>query len=230
MKKLQLTTAETNWLLPLLRERMETFLDGTFKVPLKYTSNLESVTAKVSADSKLELKQWERIMVSSCTNERLSILNLLIDEPGIDDLTDLYGALKSELVEIDTAYSILDKVESGRYMRTPRFKEHTSYAEYFERIEKLKQSEIIYLSGSNSVSPYKIAFVYNKSEFCTFELRRKIDLPDISFGPLKDDAIQYGRKFFQKVLSREQAFENFSRFTESDYRDGQLPILLQLLN
>lgn len=230
MKKLQLTTAERNWILPLLGERMETFMEGTFKVPAKYISNLQTVTAKVSTESNMELKQWERIMFCSCANERLSVLNLIHGEPGIDDLTDSYGALKSELAEIDTAYSILDKVEYGRYKRAPRFKERTSYAEYFERIEKLKRSEIIYLSGSNGVSPYKIAFVYNKSEFCTFELRHKIDLPSISFGQLKEDAIQYGRKFFQKVLTREQAIQNLSQFSASDYQEEQFLFLLEMLN
>jgi hypothetical protein len=230
MKKLQLTTTERNWILPLLNERMETFKEGEFKVPAKYISNLESVTAKVSTGSNMELKQWERIMICSCTNEKLSVLNILHDEVGIDDLTDAYGTLKRELSEIDTAYSILDKVEKGRYKRAPGFKERTSYAEYLERIEKLKRSEIIYLSGSNGLSPYKIAFVHNESEFCTFELRHKIDLPSISFGQLKEDAIQYGRKFFQRVLTREQAFQNLSQFSASDYQEGQFPFLLEMLN
>jgi hypothetical protein len=229
MKKIQISTDERDWLLPLLNERKQNYLDGSFNVPKKYIVNLESVIAKVSAEFNLELKQWEKIAISSCTNERLSILISLHGDPGIDNLTDLNGALKSELIEIDTAYSILDKVASGRYQRAPRFKERTSYTEYFERMGKMKRSDIIYLSGSNDVSPYKIAFVYNKTEFCTLELRHKIDLPNICFGPLKEDVVQYGRKFFQKVLNREQALKSLSRFTDADYRDGQLPFLLQML-
>lgn len=209
---------------------MINFPGDSFKVPEKYIANLKSVTGKVRTLSNLELKQWERIMISSCTNERLSILNSLNDELGVNDLMDFYGALKPDLVEIDTAYSVLEKVENGRYKSLPRYKERTSYMEYFESIEKLKQSEMIYLSGSKGVSPYKIGFVYKEAEYCSFELRRGIDLQSIFFTPLNDDAVRYGYKFFQQVLRRGEAFDNLNQFDDSEYREGQLPFLLRMLN
>lgn len=230
MKKLQLTIDERYWLLPLLNERMETLLTDSFEVPTQHVNNLGSAIKKVSIDLKLHLKTWEKIMISSCVNEHLSKLNLTIDKPNAYSLLNCAVAARRALEEIDNAYSILSKLENGLYKKAPIFKERISYAEYFERLEKLKGAEIIYLSGSNDVSPYKIAFVYNKTEYCQFELRHNIDLHSINFVPLNDDAIWYGRTYFQEVITRKQAFDSLSRFNDSDYSEGQLPFLLELLN
>jgi len=230
MKKLQLTIDERNWLLPLLNERMETLLTDAFEAPAHHLDNLDAAIKKVLTDLNLHLKTWEKIMISSCVNEHLSMLNLMIDKPDAYSLLNCDGVTRRTLEEIDNAYNILSKLENGKYKKASMFKERISYAEYFEMLAKLRGAEMIYLSGSNDVSPYKIAFVYNKKEYCQFELRQNIDLHSINFGPLKDDAIKYGRTYFQEVLTRKQAFESLSRFNDSDYREGQLPFLLELLN
>jgi hypothetical protein len=225
MKKISLTENERKWLMPLLKSRMTTFLSEPLKVPGLYTGNLLSATDKLNADLSVQLKQWEKVMIESCTNERLHQLNTITQKPDVYQLIDSDDELKNQLEEIDTAYSILGKLKP-----TPTYKIRTSYREYFERLQKLKSSEMIYLSAVNGGSPYKIAFVHQGAEYCSFELGHPIELGTISFGRLNEDAVLFGRKKFHQVLSRDQAFAHLSQFGDNDYQYGQLPFLLHLLN
>jgi predicted DNA-binding protein len=230
MKKIDLTSTERYFLTPLLKNRIEEFKASAFAIPAKYSDNLHSAFAKISAGPVSTLRNWEKVLCSGCVNERLDMLNQTIERPDAYSLLASTPEKLKQLEQIDIAHSILEKLSSGWDKKALWFKERTSYAEYLDRVNKLKRSDMIYLSGSNGVSPYKIGFVYDRTEFCVFELRQKIDLYAIQFSNIGSDAIAHGRRYFQMVLNRKQAFEKLSHFDESEYNAGQLPFLLQLLN
>ncbi|WP_184545357.1 hypothetical protein [Mucilaginibacter sp. FT3.2] len=229
MRKINLGTEERNWLKPLLQQRIDHFKTVEADVPLKYLANTESALSKIITNEFPTLREWERVMCSSVTNEKLDFLYQTTELPDAFSLADSTPGYLAQLAEIDLAEGLKQKFGRKKDVHVRRY-ERKSYKEYLAQIEKLKQSDMIYISGSTNISPYKIGFVYQQSELCVFELRNKIELHSLGFSKIPTDASKYGKQYFQAVTTRKQALERFEKHNDDEYVDGQLHFLKTVLN
>lgn len=227
MRKIIFTDEECTWLKPLLEERIECFNNEEFNIPQKYLNWTTSALLKLTASTEVFLSDWEQTMCSSCTREEVDNLYRSIELPDAFSLLDSTSAYLAELHDIDIAENIITKLYRRKY-KSRRSYERVSYSEYLSRLKKLKQSDLIYLSGNTS--PYKIGFVYQNKEVCVFELRHKIELHSLSFYSINMSPDIYGKTYFQSVTTRQQALERLTVYTENEYVEGQLRFLKELLN
>jgi hypothetical protein len=228
MKAVNLNKEECAWLSPLLEQRAEMHETSEYSIPQKHVLNTISALKKVSTGFVSHLNEWERVMCSSCASEELYELYQSIPKTDAYSLLNCTASDLAHLMKIDLGEEIKTRLGRSERKSSPFYYKRTSYQEYLNRLAKLKRSEIIFMSGSNGIIPYKIGFVSSGKEICVFELRRKIELYSICFHPINMDPYRYGQQYFQRVVNREQAYNALKPFSEDV--EEKIKLICQLLN
>lgn len=234
MKPIQLSADEKEFLLPYVQARLTTLSEISSNPPKKNINALQAIVKKLSDTSDHTYSPFEKPLCCACIKDKFKSLSA-----EVLPLTSGYKWLqitdnqRIAMARVDIAKSILQKF--GEYKIRKGGRTHTViprfYSKGFDAIEKLKKSDIIYLTHSDSNGYRKIGFVYNTTEFTTFELRHQVAPLEIDFGNLKGtNAHEYGQLHFSMVANREEARNIFNRLGHAEYPEDVISFFQTILN
>ena len=115
---------------------------------------------------------------------------------------------KEEMLKIDIIQNIKSKLTGIEY---------ETFGKVFEKINKLKKIETIYVSYENNYKPYKIAFVNLKqNEILRFELNNLNDFESLDFSKLNKMELNRIGNGYSRICSRNDAFQIFEKYAKNE--------------
>jgi hypothetical protein len=240
MKVLTFNPSETAILLSALNKRK---LEFEAEMDFDQASNkrFRNIYYKpvISCISKLQtggtdlFNDKEVTFLISCANETLAnLLDKLNEYGGKTALswvkTD--NDMQQTALQTDACKDILEKC--GYYKRETKFLGHNPHFRYrniYAVIDKMRQSDTILLSRVNDNDVYKIAFVCNNSEVLSLELKNSIEVFNTEFAMIGKDELNYYKRSFTDILSKQEALELLDTCDRKHYPDGVIEFLLYFL-
>lgn len=212
-----LKDAIESWL-QLYNDR-NSFYSGS-KTIKRRREQLNTMLIDVQEREYLILQRQEIILLSGCVNQSRT---RLVEELKLDKLISW---LKLSECELD----ILNKIDcyTGILLKLNRNNNNYLYCNRLNVINKLKQSEIIFLSKVEEHEYRKIGFAFQNKEFFLFRLET-----EISFSDLNNYNTTSLKEFSDKFMiqtNRENARELFSNYDGTGINPVSLEIIRLLLN
>lgn len=226
MKKINFAPIERDWLVDLLLQRIAMY--SKFQPKEKYVEYSAAAVLKLD-HLEVNLKDWEKSMCLSVTNEWLSKFGDSIDVADAYSLLNVSEEDRKILDQIDLAKTILIKLGENRAKSRIGHDFSLFYRDGHAMLNKLSACYMIYLSKSEDGNVYKIGFVHEGKEVSIYEMRHKVEISDMQFGSLKDDPISYGKKYFSSVTDKAGALVTLRECKGEDYPENQLRFFSQLL-
>ncbi|SNA87662.1 hypothetical protein FI146_620003 [Flavobacterium psychrophilum] len=205
MKNIKFIEAEKTSLIEIIRL-------GNSQYDESFSKHGESLLTKIEVEN-YEFSNKELLVLKSYTSNWINNNAAQIDSifekywnKNVNNYLNIEENERIEMRKIDLMFSLKSKLFS---------KKHKTFENVFEKIEKLKQSETIFISNSNDGKPYKIAFVNLKqNEIFKFELNNLNNFESISFDKKnKSELNEIGRKY-AKVCNKKEASEIFNNQNE----------------
>ncbi len=226
MKNILLTDKERS----LLKDAIERWLqfyndrnsfysgDKTIK---RRREQLNTMLLDVQEREYLILQRQEIILLSGCVNQSRT---RLVEELKLG--VDLLSWLKLSEYQLD----ILNKIDcyTDILLKLNRNSNKFLYRNRLDIVNKLKQSEIIFLSKVGKSDYYKIGFAFQNREFFSFELKTGVSF--LSLNHYKTSSLKEFSDNFMIQTSRANARELFSKYDGAGIDTVSLDIIRLLLN
>lgn len=229
MKKVTFTAEEADWLTKLLLQRISLYTEGPSPKP-RVIDHCISAMFKLEEKLTVNLKDWEKTMCNSVVNEILPVFYNQVEVTDAFSLVGLTSEQRSVLEYIDQCKSILKKLSNQKAEAFTDHNLNAFYRDKFAVLNKLKSCDLIYISSTGERNVYKIAFVYQGKEASVYELSHRIRPDELTFYPIKMNAVEYGKKHFTMVTDRSGALDVLSSCDEVNYLANQLSFFRGLLN
>lgn len=198
MKETIFTTRELNFLLKLLKDRIESYQEEE-NVPTRYVQPLEETIGKLLSDWDNVYYKKHRTAINSCIgryrNQLRSIENSYAGLSANEWLA-LTTEDKNEMANLDLCFAILEK--TGEKKNSFRF------SKIFDKIERLKKCDKIYLGVQGTDNLYKVAFVDNR-DVMNWDLEGGVNIKSADFAKRASDSINSYAFKYGKAYSRADA-------------------------
>lgn len=226
MKNILLTDKERG----LLKDAIESWLQfyndrNSFysgsKTIKRRREQLNTMLIDVQEREYLILQRQEIILLSGCVNQSRT---RLVEELKLG--VDLLSWLKLSEYQLD----LLNKIDcyTDILLKLNRNSNKFLYRNKLDIVNKLKQSEIIFLSKVGESDYYKIGFAFQNREFFSFEL--KIGISFLSLIHYKTSSLKEFSDNFMIQTNRENARELFSKYDGAGIDTVSLDIIRLLFN
>lgn len=210
MRPTNFTEKEKELIRKTLIQRNESYQKN--EVPEKFEKHLKETLKKIDSDFDNYYSKNHKTQITSCINEFLkpheNRISFYFNLPSIK-FTALSTQEKEEIELFDLCFSILEK--------TGFRKSETRFLKILEKIEKLKNSDKIFISRTDKKNVYKIAFI-NKNELMKWELNSPVDLIHEDFlKQTKKQIDDYSSGFTDSVskLEAKEIINNCSPVTKN---------------
>lgn len=242
MKPITFTTDEKKLLQDLLKKRLDSYrktfeqdqLDKSSKRHFEnlYFKPLVSALDKVSNQDTVFYDSREKKSVISCINEHYDDFYNELQLPTALSWLTITEQKRLVVAKLDNSENIL--VKCGFYNKRSNFlRDDTDfrYGNILKAVDKLKMSNMVFLSKIGEKTYYKIAFIYENIEYATFELTHKISWRDIKFASLNNESPQeFGAQRFSLMTTKEDAKFIFANCDKEIYPESVLDFINSLLN
>ena len=197
-----------------------------------YIKPLLSALEKILNQESAFFDSKEKLVFISCINEHFDdVFNELKLPTALAWLT-ISDKQRTNIIQLDTYKDILQK--SGYYSKKHSFIRYDTefrYRNILAIVEKMRRSDIIFLSQVGQGYFYKIAFVCNNEEYFPFELSHQISLRDIKFIPFYGQTLEsIASKNFSLTTTKSKAKELISTCEPLHYPEGVLDFMKELLS
>jgi len=197
MKPTIFTSKEKELIRKTLLLRKESY--QKHEVPLRLKKNIEDTLEKINSDFDNYFLKNHNTQITSCINEFITPFEERIEFyfklPSIN-FTKLTNTEKEEIELFDLCFSILEK--------TGYRKSKTRFLKIFEKIEKLKNSEIICISRNDEKNVYKVAFI-NHDETMEWAINSEVNLLYKDFIIHSKTKIESFLDSFSETVSKNEA-------------------------
>jgi len=222
MTPINFTEKEKDLIRKTLVQRNESYQEN--KVPEQFGRRLKETLEKSDSNIDECYSKNDMTLITSCINEFLTPyenrIGFYFNLPSIK-FTALSAQEEEEIELFDVCFSILEK--------TGYRKSKTRFLKVLDKIEKLKNSERIYLSRTDKKDIYKIAF-FNKNELMQWGLDSKVDLIHEEFiKKTKEQMDDYACSFTDSV-SRIEAREIINDCTANSRNQETFELIKYLVN
>lgn len=197
-----------------------------------YIKPLISALEKISNQESASFDSKEKLVFISCINEHFDDVYNELKLPTALSWLTISDKQRQIITQIDTYKDILQK--SGYYSKKHSFVRYDTkfrYRNILEVVEKMRLSDIIFLSHVGQGYFYKIAFVCNNEEYFPFELSQQISLRDIKFIPFNGQTLEsIAAKKFSLTTTKSNTRELISTCEPIHYPEGVLDFIKELLS
>lgn len=197
-----------------------------------YVKPLASALDKISNYDTASYDSKEKTACISCINEHYNNFRNELQLPTASSWLTISEQQLNVIRKLDNCKNILFKC--GYYNKKYAYKTYDiefRYSHILTTVDKLKKSSKVFLSKAGQDDFYKIAFIYNESEYLTFELKKPINLIDIKFTSIREQSLEeIARERFSMLTTRTKAKELLATCDNRYYPDGVLGFMNVLLN
>ncbi|MDR0802995.1 hypothetical protein [Fluviicola sp.] len=238
MRETTFTEKQINLLQELLKTRLvycNEFIDSNNKRDYNfYVKPLVSAFYKMPTLEVAFYDSKEKTAFISCVNEYLHKHSAEITIKTAHSWLTISDEQRGLCEKLDDCEEILRKCGYFKKNRSLMYNKDFRFGKILATIEKLKNSDKIFLSKSGDNNYYKIAFVYDNKEYLPFELKfgtyhiHNFDSEFISLNGELPEKI--GAKNFSLVTTKSDAKKMLASCDKQYYSEGALDFINVLLD
>ena len=197
-----------------------------------YIKSFNSALEKITSNSKGLYNSKDKTAFISCINEHYDNYYKQLQLPTLFSWLNISNQQRKIVEKLDDCKDIL--VKCGYYNQRKIFTPCDTefrFGYYVSAIDKIKESDKVFLSKTGENDYYKVGFIYNNEEYVSFELKNKISLSSFQFSSIQKQLLQSaGSQRFSFVTSKPDAKRLLSCCEGKSYPKGVLDLVYALLN
>jgi len=222
---MKLTTFEKETLKKIIPERIELSKIDKMTISTQLKKAFSSILEKIDSE-KFTLNKAETYSLIKLFNEQYDLIKKHTENWNLIKWINISHEIKNELLYNDVLVDLIKgnkRYADNHKGLKPRIDENIRYRNIFTVIQKLKNSEDIYLSKIEN--PYKICFIYNNQEHCIFELKDEYKIYNICFYKNSN----FVRDICESQITRAQALELLTNCNPNIYDKNLIDFLIEVL-
>ncbi len=215
MKKLSFTVEEKKLLHELIPKQLEFLSNQTTNksshnnIITKLKKALIYLLENISKNDLIKLSEWHKTAVISCIINHYTLLKKELNLEMFNEFSwlSLSEQQRKTINIIDNCKNILCKCGCYDFSKNlRRVDEEFRYKDIISTIDKLRSSNKIFISMTQSEGVNKIAFVNNDSELFTIVLTNRLSLREMRYASIDGKCMeQFGKSHFSMITNKADA-------------------------